>query len=235
MDIPIVVTLGDVVIYVFADDACGVRVHQNGTRAVRHEVVELVLRIPFLLVRCMMGLHRLYLLVQPRQRQVHTQYGHRTPALVADGQQIRHQWRPCTVVVEERLGPVAFFARNGILKPLVLHIVVPLVDGVLRLDDGRAVAPCGVGRKQASLLGVVVLDEVDATAAHVWVQFHHPVDDVMHAVGIAQVVLYERRRIDGRHVEVGCDAPHLLLLTLQYTVADARDAQGHDAIGYPEQ
>ena len=139
---------------------------------------------------------------------------------ISDGQQVGYQWCLCAVIVEERLGPVAFLPADGFLEPLILRIVIAQIGCVLRLLDDT-VTTQGVGCEQASFLGIIVFNKIDATAADVWIQLDYPVDDVIHPVGLVQVFFNERCRIDGRHVEVGRDAPHMFVLSFQDTFTDA--------------
>ena len=101
----------------------------------------------------------------------------------------------------ERLSPVALLTGNGVFEPLVFHIVIALIAGVLRLHDDT-VTPTGVGGIQAPFLGVVSFNEVDATATHIRVYLEHPVDDVPHLIGVLETLLDDRGGVGAGYVDV---------------------------------
>ena len=150
--------------------------------------------------------------------------------LILDGQQVWYQWWLCAVIVEEGFSPVAFLTGNGIFEPLVFYIVITLIACVLRFHD-NTVTPTGIGSKQTTFLRIIPFNKINATAAHVWVQFEHSVYDVIHLVGIIQILYDKGGRISGGHVKVGRDATHLFFLTFQHTLTDAKCTYSHDSIG----
>ena len=129
--------------------------------------------------------------------------------------------------------PAALVPGERLLEPAFFQIVLLGVTQHVRLNGG-AIDTYGKGAEPASLLGIIVLHEAEATAAHVGIILQHTLHDAHHFVRLVETVFNDGSIIDGSHIEVGRDAANLLVFALHNTVADDGGPCVDDAITHPE-
>ena len=113
-------------------------------------------RHPFFHHDLIIGGH--HLLMEPVEREVGTENGHRATLPVVDGIEVGDQGRDRIIVLEERLRPHPLVRLQCLLKPLEFEIVVVGTAYIACLDV-RTVAPDGIGAEPPSLLRIVTIHE----------------------------------------------------------------------------
>ena len=78
----------------------------------------------------------------------------------------------------------------------------------------------GIGAVPVALLGIVVVDEADATTAYFLVGLDHAFHDVYHLLWLVKTVFDDGSRVDGSNVDVRRDAANLFVFALYKAFAD---------------